>query len=733
MDIFHLLRQLSTEKVSSSLGRSAEDSLLEAKIKNFVDKDIGENENSTILSLKSYAEIQNGFEVNHTRSATPLILAACFGRTSLVEFFLSHGADINATDSHNRSALIWAADRGDLHTAVCLIEHGADLEVKGSLYRSTALNWAAYRGHLEVVKVLVNAGAVLDTPNRYGSTALYLSDSSDIAYFLEEAGAKPIYSWYLDSGITILELASELDKYNGPNSGLDDLLKSKGVESFKDFFEVLKDRKEIDIAFVFLYQLVKGNKDLQDKIQLQTEIYLNGFKSMEDALVFAEDIMNTGAVQERKTTVCVLGNTSAGKSSLVRTLEKYSKDTKVKPEAVLTGDPKYKDLIETKVLELVKGVELDTKSGLALKSESSQCAPKFYRICKSSVENRDKTKDENNKKGVHNIQMSLIDFAGHSEYMSCSTLFMKEKGIFLICFDTEKLLRTTEPIQEGYCPAIGTYMEIVTEKCPVPIFILTATKMDKCNPMDAEELFGGILETAREHLASISIRSNRLKKAFLYDEVLQTSAADEHSLEDTLGNLRAVLAAICDHRELMDIRLKTIPTVWKEMINSLKDYLQIPVKEIEEKYQSILESNKHILHKISDVEEQFTSSEISKPRIQGGDLSKWVQIMRKYATHIKKECHEGGSSNTNLREEYNIYSSSTVDLNQIRSDKDSDKTKPKNQKTMTKSNLPAKEKRLISTEKGRAGRSEERDVNVSQKVKTILHAFSADQDIFWFR
>ena len=54
MDIFHLLRQLSTEKVSSSIGRSAEDSLLEAKIKNFVDKDIGENENSTILSLRSY-------------------------------------------------------------------------------------------------------------------------------------------------------------------------------------------------------------------------------------------------------------------------------------------------------------------------------------------------------------------------------------------------------------------------------------------------------------------------------------------------------------------------------------------------------------------------------------------------------------------------------------------------------------------------------------------------------
>ena len=177
MDIFQLLRQLSAEKVSSSLGRSAEDSLLEAKIKNFVDKDIGENENSTILSLKSYAEIQNGFGVNHTftRSATPLILAACFGRASLVEFFLSRGADINATDSYNRSALIWAADRGDLDTALCLIKYGADLEVKESLYESTALNWAAWRGRVEVVKVLAQAGAAPDSPNKFGDRAIELS------------------------------------------------------------------------------------------------------------------------------------------------------------------------------------------------------------------------------------------------------------------------------------------------------------------------------------------------------------------------------------------------------------------------------------------------------------------------------------------------------------------------------------------------------------------------------
>ena len=128
----------------------------------------------------------------------------------------------------------------------------------------------------------------------------------------------------------IQELASQLDmslKDTQLNTkGLKDLLEFKNVKSFTEFFLVVKDSKELDMAFVFLYQLVKGNETLQAMIQEQTEVKLDGFKSIEDAFVFVDDIVKTGASQERKTTVCVMGNTSAGKSSLVRTLERYCKD-----------------------------------------------------------------------------------------------------------------------------------------------------------------------------------------------------------------------------------------------------------------------------------------------------------------------------------------------------------------------------------------------------------------------
>ena len=108
---------------------------------------------------------------------------------------------------------------------------------------------------------------------------------------------------------TIPELASQLDLLEdiGSNIGLGDLLQFKGVKSFQEFFQVVKDGTELDIALVFLHQLLKGNRRLQNQIKEHTEVALDGFKSMEAAFVFVDDIVKTGAIQERKTTVMELG------------------------------------------------------------------------------------------------------------------------------------------------------------------------------------------------------------------------------------------------------------------------------------------------------------------------------------------------------------------------------------------------------------------------------------------
>ena len=208
MDIFHLLgkeedyREHGGGRILSVESPRAD--LVEEKVKELVDRDIQKHGRSTILGFKSPSNIKLPVTQSpalFTYESTPLIWAACLGRTSLVEFFLSRGADINATGTQKRTALIWAADRGDLETTLCLIKHGADLEAKESTALSTALNWAAWRQRPSIVKALVEAGAVTDTPNIHGNTALdlgvqFVNDNSyEITQILLKAGAQLPQNW----------------------------------------------------------------------------------------------------------------------------------------------------------------------------------------------------------------------------------------------------------------------------------------------------------------------------------------------------------------------------------------------------------------------------------------------------------------------------------------------------------------------------------------------------------
>lgn len=56
------------------------------------------------------------------------MLAAAKGRSSFVRELLAHGADPNAEDADNWTALLCAAKEG--HTDICLqlLEHNADIE-----------------------------------------------------------------------------------------------------------------------------------------------------------------------------------------------------------------------------------------------------------------------------------------------------------------------------------------------------------------------------------------------------------------------------------------------------------------------------------------------------------------------------------------------------------------------------------------------------------------------------
>ena len=232
----------------------------------------------------------------------------------------------------------------------------------------------------------------------------------------------------------------------------------------------------------------------------------------------------------------------------------------------------------------------------------------------------------------------------------------------------------------------------------------------------------------------------------MYNKVIKTSAADEDQLQDTLENLCTILAAVCNHRELMDVRLKTIPTVWKDMIENLRQHLVVNISYIEREYQIMLESNQHLLDKISHVEEEYSKSESSQltkaPLVLGGDdLSKWAQMMRDYATPSNIDDQKNVGTEEAFQEETCDNSKDLIRAEVLLRDAptDSVEEKHKSQKkglfSFGPAPPPAKEDSKDERSKSRVKEEQDgaEDVAVGQKVRTILEAFSADHDIFWFR
>lgn len=149
------------------------------------DSDIG-----TIVQL-----IEKGLvDVNQTRIKgyeTPLTIAARKGLEESCRYLLNKGADIEATGSHNDTALVFAARDEHLATVNLLIEKGCNINHQGSC-GGTALIFAADQGFLDIVDALLKSGADTEIKGDYSETALIsavIQDRFEVAKRLLAYGA----------------------------------------------------------------------------------------------------------------------------------------------------------------------------------------------------------------------------------------------------------------------------------------------------------------------------------------------------------------------------------------------------------------------------------------------------------------------------------------------------------------------------------------------------------------
>jgi uncharacterized protein len=118
--------------------------------------------------------ISEGADINATDSSgrSALIEAAWGGRTEIVKFLVEKGANVNIGDSAGYTALMRAAEDGRDECVKILVQKKADVNIKGKVRGTTALMLAAEQGHLKIIELLLEHGAKINDSDQYEETAL---------------------------------------------------------------------------------------------------------------------------------------------------------------------------------------------------------------------------------------------------------------------------------------------------------------------------------------------------------------------------------------------------------------------------------------------------------------------------------------------------------------------------------------------------------------------------------
>lgn len=105
------------------------------------------------------------------RTATPLHVAARFGRNVVIKLLLRYKADINARDLTGRTPLMVAVVSQQRGTTKLLVEKGADVNVSDNI-GATPLHLAILNDSIEATECLLSAGANANAADTFGDTPL---------------------------------------------------------------------------------------------------------------------------------------------------------------------------------------------------------------------------------------------------------------------------------------------------------------------------------------------------------------------------------------------------------------------------------------------------------------------------------------------------------------------------------------------------------------------------------
>jgi ankyrin repeat protein len=128
--------------------------------------------NGDLAGLRKLAKTA-GVNYRDDRGATPLMYAAAIGNAAELKLLLDAGADVNARNAFEATALIWAG--GDAQKVRMLVGHGADVQVRSKLGRNPLILAAKRNGSASLVLCLLDHGADAGARETDQDTALDMS------------------------------------------------------------------------------------------------------------------------------------------------------------------------------------------------------------------------------------------------------------------------------------------------------------------------------------------------------------------------------------------------------------------------------------------------------------------------------------------------------------------------------------------------------------------------------
>ena len=354
------------------------------------------------------------------------------------------------------------------------------------------------------------------------------------------------------------------------------ILAAQKLDDLKSLLEDSDVSNTVKDVALFILFMKSQDSALKDEIRKRVAMPVDSFTSYEDISLYISGLLTSGVDETLRAMIFIVGNTKVGKTSTMRTMQRFCQGVPKEDMPFLTDDPENHEYFETQVLEVINDVVMKD-------SGDEEVALLDFKDIKMARFR----KKQSNSTMASEVVVNVYDAGGQKEYFIASALFMKERVTFLVAFDGLDMQMTQvdgKVVSIKYQQTIGTYIDLICQNCKNPCIQLLATKMDS---MDGSErgLWKDIWNKVADHLNSFS---DETRQIVLASEILNISARviSESQMKKIVSRTASLLLS----EEITDLPKSGIPRLWTAVTSDNNSRIKVNISELQDKLDQLHKS-----------------------------------------------------------------------------------------------------------------------------------------------